>query len=66
MIPSRQNSSRARRRLPVTWQDCVWFPAVQARSGCRKAAARRRVNWPVQIITDPTVCRARTVDLNKS
>jgi hypothetical protein len=45
--------------LPVRWEDCAWFPTVLA----RKRAVRRPVYWPVQIITDPTVCASRTVDL---
>lgn len=49
-------------RLAVKWQDSVWFPPVlaQARFASR---GRRPVHWPVQIITDPTVCAARTVQL---
>jgi prepilin-type N-terminal cleavage/methylation domain-containing protein len=46
--------------LPVRWEDCAWFPTVLAR---KRAVARRPVFWPVQIITDPTVCASRTVDL---
>lgn len=52
---------RSTQSLPVVWKDCAWFPPVLARK--RTTAGRRRVYWPVQIITDPTVCASRTVDL---
>jgi prepilin-type N-terminal cleavage/methylation domain-containing protein len=55
-----KNLSRTQQSLPVRWEDCAWFPTVLAR---KRAAARRPVFWPVQIITDPTVCASRTVDL---
>lgn len=59
MLANRQTPARARQRLPVAWEDCAWFPPVLAgkRSGSRRH--RRRVFWPVQIITDPTVCASR-------
>lgn len=48
--------------LRVVWKDCAWFPPVLARK--RAASRRRPVFWPVQIITDPTVCASRAVDVN--
>jgi hypothetical protein len=50
------------RPLPVDWKDCAWFPPVLAR---RRPGGRRPVFWPVQIITDPTVCASRTLDLTQ-
>ena len=59
--PSKINSARPN-RLAVNWQDSAWFPPVLA--GARfPQARRRRIFWPVQIITDPTVCVGRTVSL---
>ncbi len=62
MTVNRHHPSRLRRRLPVAWQDCAWFPPVLA--GKRGGSGRRRrpVYWPVQIITDPTVCASRALD----
>jgi len=64
MIPASKNNLSGR-RLPVAWQDSVWFPPVlaQTRSGAKRP--RRPVLWPVQIITDPTVCGARTLHLTQ-
>jgi hypothetical protein len=62
MNPNRPKHSRPHRQLPVTWQDSVWFPPVRAQLGTTRSP-RRPVNWPVQIITDPTVCVGRTVSL---
>lgn len=61
MNPKPQNHSRQQRQIIVAWQDCAWFPPVLA--GKRAGNVRRRpVYWPVQIITDPTVCASRTLD----
>jgi len=60
--PSRKSNSARASRLPVDWQDSAWFPPVLA--GARFPQSRRqRIFWPVQIITDPTVCLGRTVSL---
>ena len=61
MTPNRQSHLRRQRRLPVTWHDCAWFPPVLAgkAGGSRRG---RQVYWPVQIITDPTVCASRALD----
>jgi len=58
----RRHDSEASRRLPVQWQDSVWFPPVLAQPRRTTVRTRRPVLWPVQIITDPTVCAARTLD----
>lgn len=60
---SRRPSNRIRsgRRLSVTWSDSVWFP-VLARERKTGQQPRRQVQWACQIITDPTVCLARTVN----
>lgn len=63
MTAKSQHLPRMRRRLPVVWKDCAWFPPVLAGKTGRPAHRRRRVNWPVQIITDPTVCASRAMDL---
>lgn len=61
MTPQRHHPSRPQRRIIVAWQDCAWFPPVLA--GQRGHARRQRpVYWPVQIITDPTVCASRALD----
>jgi prepilin-type N-terminal cleavage/methylation domain-containing protein len=57
-----QNPSRPQRRLPIAWQDCAWFPPVLAGKRGGSARRQRRVYWPVQIITDPTVCASRALD----
>jgi hypothetical protein len=62
MMPQRHQESRPRRRLDVAWQDCAWFPPVLAGKRGVAAARRHRVYWPVQIITDPTVCASRALD----
>ena len=56
--PTIQTGSK---QLPVVWQDSVWFPTV----GRFRSPPRRPVNWPVQIITDPTVCLGRAFSLIK-
>ena len=63
MKPSRKKINAARpNRLPVDWQDSAWFPPVLA--GARFPQPRRgRIFWPMQIITDPTVCVGRTISL---
>ena len=61
MKSDRKKTSTRRAQLPVNWQDSAWFPPVLARS--RRSGNRRPVNWPVQIITDPTVCLGRTVTI---
>ena len=55
MIVKPLNHPRRSRELPVAWQNSAWFPVVHR----LRATQRRRVNWAVQIITDPTVCRSR-------
>lgn len=62
MKTKRSNSKRLARRLAVAWSDCVWFPLVQFRSRRTTGSPRRQVQWACQIITDPTVCSARTVN----
>lgn len=62
MKPKRKTAARRPNPLPVQWQDSAWFPPVL--SGTRfPQARRRRVFWPVQIITDPTVCVGRTITI---
>jgi hypothetical protein len=61
MIPNRQNQSHGSRRLAVVWRDSIWFPPVLAHARTSSVQPRRPVLWPVQIITDPTVCAARTL-----
>lgn len=54
--------NRASVALPIQWQEAVWFPPVLLRS--RLGGVRRRpVFWPHQIITDPTTCQARAIDI---
>jgi len=62
MKPNRSNSTRLGHRLAVAWSDSVWFPPVQPRGRSSALPARPQVQWACQIITDPTVCRARTVN----
>jgi hypothetical protein len=61
MNSERYPNSDNPRRLSVKWQDSVWFPPVLARQRHANVRSRRNVLWPVQIITDPTVCAARTL-----
>lgn len=61
MKPERKKQPARSARLPVNWQDSAWFPPVFAKS--RRSGDRRPVNWPVQIITDPTVCVGRTISI---
>lgn len=61
MSPRPNRKLKQTQSLPVVWQDCAWFPPVLARK--RTVAGRRPIYWPVQIITDPTVCASRTVDV---
>lgn len=61
MISKPQHHARGVKHLPVTWHDSAWFPTV----GRQRPHSRRQVNWPVQIITDPTVCLGRTFILIK-
>jgi len=62
MKSARQTDRRLTSRLPVVWQDAAWFPPVLA--GARfPQPRRRRIFWPVQIITDPTVCVGRAISL---
>ncbi len=62
MKANRSNTTRLGHRLPVAWSDSVWFPLVQPCGRKAAVAPRRPVQWACQIITDPTVCRARTVN----
>jgi hypothetical protein len=62
MTTTSQSHVRSQQRLPVDWKDCAWFPPVLAGKRAGPARHRRPVFWPVQIITDPTVCASRTVD----
>lgn len=62
MKTKRSNPTRLGRRLAVTWSDSVWFPSVQFRGRRTAGPPRRQVQWACQIITDPTVCPARTVN----
>jgi hypothetical protein len=62
MKPKRKSSSARRATVPVNWQDSAWFPPVLAKS--RFPHPRRHpIHWPVQIITDPTVCVGRTFNV---
>ncbi len=54
--------NRAAVALPVQWQDAAWFPPVLLR-GRWNGFRRRPIFWPHQIITDPTVCQGRTIEL---
>ncbi len=61
MKPDRKKSPTRKAQLPVIWKDSAWFPTVLAKS--RFPHPRRRpIHWPVQIITDPTVCVGRTIN----
>ena len=61
MKPGRKKLSIHRVQLPVNWQDSAWFPPVLSKA--RFPHPRRRpIHWPVQIITDPTVCVGRTIN----
>lgn len=62
MKANRSKSNQLGRRLAVAWSDSVWFPLVQPRERSAARSSRHRVQWACQIITDPTVCRARTVN----
>lgn len=62
MNSERHHNSDSSRRLSVKWQDSVWFPPVLAHQRPASLRGRRPILWPVQIITDPTVCAARTID----
>jgi hypothetical protein len=64
MTPHRPSQIRLQRRLAVAWQDSVWFPPVLA-EGRFRADSRRPVRWPTQIITDPTTCAARTLNVTQ-
>ena len=62
MKPDRNKTSVRKARLLVNWQDSAWFPTVLAKS--RFPHPRRRpIHWPVQIITDPTVCVGRAINV---
>jgi hypothetical protein len=58
----RKSNPRRPVQVPVQWQDSAWFPPVLAAARFPQPR-RRRVYWPVQIITDPTVCVGRTMSL---
>lgn len=62
MNSERRHHAESSRRLSVKWQDSVWFPPVLAQHRAGGPRGRRPILWPVQIITDPTVCAARTLD----
>jgi len=62
MKPDHKKKSLRPSRLPVDWQDSAWFPPVLAKARFPQPR-RRRIFWPMQIITDPTVCVGRTVSL---
>ncbi len=58
MKAKKTNKSNWQNQLSVSWKDSVWFPPVFA--GAKVSRPRnQRAHWPVQIITDPTVCEAR-------
>jgi hypothetical protein len=65
MTPHRPSQIRSQRRLAVAWRDSVWFPPVLAEGRYRAEHPRRPVVWPTQIITDPTTCAARTLNLTQ-
>lgn len=62
MTLRRQHHLCPPRRILVAWQDCAWFPPVLAGKRAGHLRQRRPVYWPVQIITDPTVCVSRALD----
>lgn len=61
MKPDRKKSQPRKAQLPVSWQDSAWFPTVLAKSRFPHPRGRQ-IHWPVQIITDPTVCSGRTLN----
>jgi hypothetical protein len=62
MKPQRKKSPARKSQLSVSWQDSAWFPPVFAQSRFPNPRSRR-IHWPVQIITDPTVCVGRAVNV---
>jgi hypothetical protein len=57
-----RNPTNKQAALPVTWKDSVWLPTVVAKKHFETIRSRRPSLWPVQTISGPTVCRARTLD----
>jgi len=62
MTAKRQNHPGTRQRLTIAWRDCIWFPPVLIANRAGKWRRRHTTFWPVQIITDPTVCVSRAID----
>ena len=62
---SPQFQPRRAKIVPVVWQDCAWFPPMLVGKRSGRSRLRRRVYWPVQIITDPNVCAGRALFINQ-